>query len=145
MRMASWPRVVSSGVVWAVIYNLVWGLAWFTFMRGAWFSATAAISQALPWTVIWTVWLVLSLPLGLVSMAYVRTRSAVDPVANAALAAAFVLWLPLTVGMAVWGWQASLPAPIIAEDSAVNLVALVAASLAGGWAQRVVLNRQRTA
>ena len=30
---AGWPRIVASGALWATVYNLVWGVAWFAFMR----------------------------------------------------------------------------------------------------------------
>jgi hypothetical protein len=45
------------------------------------------------------------------------------------------VWVLMTMGMARWGWQDSLSMRVIALDSIVNLVGMVAASLAGGWSQ----------
>src|ERR671924_1153169 len=129
--LASWPRVLASGVVWAAVYNGVWGLAWFTLMRGEWIAATAG-RQSMPWNAIWIVWCLLSILLGVASMAYVRNqtgggRGGVRP----ALGAVGVVWGPLTLGMVVWAWQAAVPLRVAGLDSFVNLVALLAGSGAG--------------
>ena len=41
----SWMRVIAGGALWAAIYNLVWAVAWFLFMRTEWRDAFAAT----PW------------------------------------------------------------------------------------------------
>jgi hypothetical protein len=131
----NWPRVVASGALWTVVYNFVWGVAWFAFMRREWLDAVAAIRKPMPWTAeVWFLMVVLSLPIGVAIMAYSagRSRSA----RKAAIYAAVALWLLMTMGMAGWGWQESLSMRVIALDSTVNLVGMVAASLAGGWSQR---------
>lgn len=132
-----WPRVVVSGVLWAVVYDLVWGIAWFAFMRREWLDAVAAIKQPLPWTSdFWVVWATLNLPIGMAIMAYVGTRARSSSALRAAVYAGVAMWLLMTLWMAGWGWQQSLSLRVIVLDSAVNLVGLVAASLAGGWIQR---------
>lgn len=132
-----WPRVVASGVLWAVVYDLVWGVAWFAFMRREWLDAVAAIKRPLPWTPdFWVVWATVNVPIGVAIMAYVasRTRSASAP--KTAVYAGVAMWLLMTVWMAGWGWQQSLSFRLIVLDSTVNFVGLAAASLAGGWSQR---------
>lgn len=130
-----WPRVVASGALWAVVYNFVWGVAWFAFMRSEWMDAVAAIRQPLPWTAeVWFLWVTLTLPIGVAIMAYAAGRPRSTP--KTAAWAAVGVWLPMTLGMAVWAWQESLPMRVILLDSAVNLVGMVAASLAGAWSQR---------
>lgn len=136
MSSIHWPRVVASGVLWAVVYDLVWGVAWFAFMRREWLDAVAAIKQPLPWTPdFWGAWSVVNLPIGVAIMAYVasRARSASGP--RTAVYASVAMWLLMTLWMAGWGWKQSLSFRLIVLDSTVNLVGLVAASLAGGWSQ----------
>lgn len=137
MSSINWPRVVASGALWTVVYNFVWGAAWFAFMRQEWLDAMAAIRRPSPWTAeVWFLMVALSLPIGVAIMAYVagRARSATAP--KTAVYASLLLWLVMTLGMAGWGWQDSIPMRAIGLDSIVNFVAMVAASLAGGWSQR---------
>ena len=137
MNGISQPRVLAAGVLWAVVYNLVWGVAWFALMRREWLDAMATIKQPLPWTpTFWVVWVALTLPIGVAAMAYVAGKAHSTRVSNAALAASLTVWVLMTMGMAGWGWQESLSVRIIAMDSTVNLVGVVVASLAGDWSQR---------
>jgi len=144
VRTSGRLRTFFSGVAWALAYNLLWGLAWFTFMRREWLVATAA-TGSLPWEVIWVVWLVLSIALGVAVMAFIGQRSAPTLGWSVAVVGALTVWLPLTVGLAVVAWKASLPARITVLDSLVNLVALVVASLTGQWVERVTRRWQRPA
>lgn len=137
MSGIKWPRVVASGVLWAVVYDLVWGIAWFAFMRREWLDAVAAIKQPLPWTPdFWFVWAAVNLPIGVAIMAYVASRARSASALKAAVYAGVVMWLLMTLWMVGWSWQQSLSLRVIVLDSTVNLVGLVAASLAGGWSVR---------
>jgi len=130
-----WPRVVASGALWMVVYNLLWGAAWFRFMEREWREAAAAIGRPQPFGAeVWFVMIALSLPMGVAIMAYTagRPRSA----QKSGLKATLALWVLMTMGMAGWGWQESLSVRVIALDSIVNLAAMAAASLAGVWSQR---------
>jgi hypothetical protein len=130
-----WPRVVASGALWMVVYNLLWGVAWFAFMQREWLEAMAALQRPMPWTAeVWFIWVVLTLPIGVAIMAYTASRT--HSGLKAAVYIAVGLWLMMTMGMAGWGWQDSISMRVIALDSIVNLVAMVAASVAGGWSQR---------
>ena len=135
MSPTKWPRLLAGGVVWAAVYNLIWGLAWFLWMHREWLAATAAINRTFPWNEIWIIWGVFTLPLGIVAMAYIAKRAPLRPRASASIAVAFAIWLPLTVGMVASGWQSGVSFRTTALGSTVNLVALLLASLAGGWSQ----------
>lgn len=123
-------RVVIGGLLWALVYNCVWALAWFTFMRREWLDSTAALRKSMPWTEIWVVSGALTLPLGVATVAYVAGRARTGPAPRAALAAGLALWVPMTMGMSGWGWYESLSLRTLMLDSTVNLLAIGAAVLA---------------
>ena len=111
-------------------YNLVWGVAWFAFMREEWQAAVTAIGRPMPWTAeIWIMCGILMLPLGVAIVAYAAgpTRSALKGSLYACLAA----WALLALGMAISCRQLSIR--IIALDSSVNLIAMLVASVGAAW------------
>ena len=123
-------RVVVGGVFWALLYNLVWGVAWFVFMREEWRSAAAAIGRPMPWTAeVWILWGILALPLGAAIVAYAASpaRSAL----KGSLHACVAMWAVLTPGMAISCIQFSMR--VIALDASVNLVAMLVASVGAVW------------
>ena len=128
-RVRSAVLVLLAGLVWAIVYGLVWGVAWFGFMRAAWYDALADGNRQMPWSEIWSIWAVLSVPLGIATAAYLRQRNRVVPSSKALLAVVLVLWVPMTIGMFGWAWYESISLALIAVDSAVNLVGLAGASL----------------
>jgi hypothetical protein len=65
-------QVLVAGLLWAIVYSLVWGVAWFAFMRSAWYDALADGNRQMPWTEIWSIWAVLNVPLGVATAAYLR-------------------------------------------------------------------------
>lgn len=137
MSRLNWPRVVASGALWTVTYNFVWGVAWFAFMQREWEEAAAAIRRPQPFSAeVWFLTVLLSLPIGVTIMAHSANRASYAPAPKTALYAGLAVWVLMTMGMAGWGWQDSLPMRVIAMDSIVNLVGMVAASLAGAWSQR---------
>jgi CubicO group peptidase (beta-lactamase class C family) len=144
VRGISRSRVLAAGALWVLVYNLIWGVAWFAFMRREWLEAMA-VKRPLATPEFWVVGAVLTLPIGVATMAYVGGRVRAAPVPKAALAAGLAVWTLMTMWMAGLGWQESLSIRIIAIDSTVNLVSLVAASLAGEWSQRVRLHGRKPA
>jgi hypothetical protein len=123
-------RVIAGGAVWAVVYNLVWGVAWFTFMRGEWRDAFAAINRPLLWTAdIWIFWMALTFPIGVAIVAYAANPARSVSAPKATVYAGMTLWLVMTVGMATWSWQSSLSIRIITLDCIVNLVAMMVPAL----------------
>jgi hypothetical protein len=131
----SWMRVIAGGAIWATVYNLVWGVAWFAFMGREWREAFAAINRPLLFTAdMWIFWIALTLPIGVAIAAYTANPARSVSAPKATVYAGVTLWLVMTVGMAIWSWQNSLSIRIIALDSVVNLVAmLVPASFAGSY------------
>lgn len=137
LSRVSWMRVIAGGALWAVAYNLVWGAAWFLFMRREWRDAFAAIQRPLLWTAdVWIVWIALTLPIGMVIVAYAANPARAVSASKAAVYSGATLWLLMTVGMATWSWQESLSTRVIVLDSIVNLIAMVSASLVGTWSHR---------
>lgn len=114
-----------------VVYNFAWGAAWFAFMRDEWEAAMAAVGRSIPWTAeVWFVWVVLTLPIGVVIMAYAAGSAAVR---RRAIVATTAVWLLMTAGMAGSFWQQSASMRVITVDSLVNLVGMIAAAYAGAW------------
>ena len=142
LRSFSWLRIAASGALWALVYNLLWGVAWFAFMRKEWLVAAGA-RRPLPFTPeVWFLWVVLTLPIGVALMAYSATQ--VRP-APKALSATLSLWLLMTLGMAGWGAQRPLSMRVIALDSVVNLVAMVVAAALAAAGSQFVWSRTRQA
>jgi len=126
----SWMRAIAGGALWAAVYNLVWGLAWFVFMRREWREAFAAINRPLLFTVdIWIFWIALTFPIGVAIAAYAANPARSVSALKATAYAGITLWLVMTVGMAAWSWQNSLSIRIIALDAVVNLVAMIVPAL----------------
>jgi hypothetical protein len=101
-------RVFVAGALWAVVYNLVWGVAWFAFMRREWLDAMAAVKRPLPAPQFWIVWVVLTLPIGVAAMAFVASHARSAAVPKAAFAAGWAVWALMTMWMAGLGWRVSL-------------------------------------
>lgn len=128
-------RIVASGALWALVYNLVWGLAWFGFMRTEWERTAAALGRPVPWTAeVWFLWALLTVPMGMASMAYTAGRASSRN--RAGVSAAMVLWLLFTAPMGAYSLEQSVPVRVVVLDALVNLAGLLAASLAGTWSQR---------
>jgi hypothetical protein len=134
-----WMRAISGGALWALVYNLLWGVAWFSFMRREWLDAFGAIKRPLLWTAdFWILWIAITVPIGIALVAYAANPARSVSAPKAAVYAGMTLWLLMTLGMATWALQQSLSIRIIVLDSLVNLVALVSASLAALWSHREV-------
>ena len=128
----NWPRVVASGALWMVVYNLVWGIAWFAFMRREWTEAVDSIGKSLPWTAeIWFLWILLTFPIGVGIAAHAAPHASVS--VKPALYAAASLWLLMTLGMTVWLILDGFPVRVSVMDSVVNLAGMLAGSAACSW------------
>ena len=132
--MITWRRVVASGAVWTLVYNLVWGVAWFAFMDRVWDDSVAALGRPSPWTApVWFLWVVLTVPMGVAIMAYATSGAPARSARTAALSASAAVWLLITVGMGAHSLSQGLPVRVIALDASVNLAGMLVASLAGAW------------
>ena len=127
-------RVVAAGALWTLVYNLVWGVAWFAYMRKEWEDAVAAIGRPLPWTAeVWFLWVILTIPIGAAIMWHASSTSGSRYAA--ALSAGAAVWLLFTLPFGAHSFSQSLSVRVITLDSSVNLVASIAASIAGAWSQ----------
>jgi hypothetical protein len=123
-------RVVAGGALWALLYNLAWGVAWFAFMRQEWRTAATAIGRQMPWTAdVWILVGILTLPLGAAIVAYAASPG--RSVLKGALHACVAMWAVLTLGMAISCIQFSKR--VIALDVSVNLIAMLVASVGAVW------------
>lgn len=130
MRELLGLRTLFAGLIWAALYNAVWGLAWLAFMRREWTLAASSTGHAMPWTPkFWLVWVPLTLLFGFAIAAYLNGASQRERALQSAVAATLILWVPGTMAMALW----SFTVRIIVLDSAVNLLALALASIVAGW------------
>jgi hypothetical protein len=77
MSAIRWTRVVAGGVLWAAVYNLLWGAAWFAFMRRQWHNAAAALGRPNPFasSEVWLVMVALSLPIGIAVLWHAAGRA----------------------------------------------------------------------
>lgn len=140
MRLLIAIRVTMSGLLWAIVYNALWGVAWFTFMRDEWRNAFTAVGQPLAWTPrVWLVWMGMTVPLGVALMAYAQGHASRRFFALRGTAA---LFLALATGMTVWGVHESLSYRVLALDALVNVIAMPGASIIAAASLRATLSRQ---
>lgn len=118
---------LACGVLWAAVYNAVWGIAWLAFMRREWRDAASSSGHLMPWTPgFWALWLPITLLFGIAISVYLIGESRRARGLQPAVAASLVLWVPGTIGMAV---AVGFSVRVIVLDSVVNLLALVLASV----------------
>ena len=129
-RGGVWLRRSLLGLLWAAFYNGIWAAAWFGFMRAEWTDTAAAMAEPMPWTPdFWMVWVPLTIPFGVAIAAYLDDEARRPRAVRSSVSAGIVLWVPGTIGMAIW---AALSIRIIVIDSVVNLAAVLLACLALG-------------
>ena len=122
-------KTIAAGILWALLYNLIWGIAWFAFMKRDWTEAMAEVGRPIPWTQeVWLIWLALTVPLGIATMAHVAYRRRSASLTVAVLQASGVIALLLGAGMIGWGLSESLPMHVFLADTAVNVVGVVVAA-----------------
>lgn len=130
-----WRGVAAAAALWMIAYCLVWGLAWLVFMRREWTDAVASINRQSPWTAeVWFMELVFTFPMGVAISAHAASQKSLT--LKTAMYPAVALWMMMTVGMAIWSAQEGFPLRVIVLDSTVNLVAMLAGSLACWWSLR---------
>ena len=131
----NWRRAVSTGALWAVVYNYAWGIAWFAFMRQEWLVAVAAVRRLMPWTAeVWFGWVTITLPIGVLVMVYADGQKRLPTLS--ALYASFSIWVVLTAGFCLSARQQGYSVRVLALDAAVNLFGMAMASVVSGWSLR---------
>lgn len=149
MVKLNWGRVVLGGVLFFVVFNVLWFSAWIVFLRSEWMSAVAALGRTFPRTLGGlALWLVLTFVGGIfaiwlyatVSRAFSgtvpRRRILVGygPGPKTAAGVGVLLWLISGLGPTLW-WAhiLSLPTGLVASTLVVALVVDVVATVVGAW------------
>ena len=84
--------MIAGGALWALVYNLVWRVVWFVFMRREWCDAFAAFKRSLLFTSdVWVFWLTLLLGVAIAAYAANPARSVSAP--RGAVNAGVTFWL----------------------------------------------------
>lgn len=118
-----------------IAYCAVWGFAWLVFMRREWTEAAASIHRHSPWTAeVWFMELVFIFPMGAAISAHAASQKSLT--LTTAMHPAVAVWMIMTLGMAIWSGLEGSPLRVIVLDSTVNLVAMLAGSLACWWTLR---------
>jgi hypothetical protein len=131
-----WRETLRAAVLWALVYNALWGLAWFGYMRGEWARAAVSLNRPMPWTaVVWFGWIALTVPMGVLVGAYVASQS--RPFAHSGLYASTAMAILMTAGMSVWALQDGYSFRVVALDSVVNASSLLLAGVACGGVDRL--------
>src|SRR5690242_10259854 len=130
----NWTRIYVSGIVWAAVYDLVWGVAWFAFMRAEWQEAFDSLGQPMLWTPgLWAVWIVVTCVLGIALAGHAADKP--SPL-KVWLRGSLVMWLFVAGGSDAAFVMMSFPTPTIVLDTLVNLVGMFAAAFAAAYACR---------
>lgn len=121
-------RITASGLLWAAVYDAVWGIAWFMFMRAEWQAGFQVLGKPMLWTPeLWAIWVIVTVPFGIAVAAYTVGRR---PALRAWLMASFVMWLFVAGGSDLAFLQMFIPSRTIVFDTLVNLVSMTAAAFA---------------
>lgn len=141
MAKINWSRVVLGGLLGFVVFNVIWVSAWNLFLGSEWKSAFAATGRALEAGIDSLVlWLVLTMFLGIICIwiyAAIRAHPQYGAGPMTAFQVAVVVWLLSGLGPTVWyAHMLRLPGALIAVSLALELLADVAAVLAGAWLYR---------
>ena len=146
MVKINWGRVVLGGVVWVVVFNVLWFSAWILFLKSGWLSEVAALGRTFPETPAGlALWLLLTFGGGiLVIWLYAALSRTVfqgrkilvgfGPGPRTAAGVGFLFWLISGLAPTLW-WAhiLSLPTELVANSVVVGLVADVVATVVGAW------------
>jgi hypothetical protein len=138
MGKINWQRVFLGGLIWALVFNLVWAASLVLFGRAQWIAAYEAVGRhAPPLTAQFVVsFIVLTLLVGIFAVwfyAAIRPRYGAGP--KTAACAGVALWV-IGYLLPTIAWVAlllPLRTRVVVSASATALVAMVLATLAGAW------------
>lgn len=136
MAKINWSRVFLGGLLWSVVYNVLWTAAWYLFLQGEWTPALEALGRRFPETPAFFVFFVFAtLVLGVFSLwFYAAIRPQYGPGPKTAAGAAVSLWLVAALIPSIaWALVLQLPLRLVVTSVAASLVGTVAATLAGAW------------
>lgn len=149
MVKINWSRVALGGVLWAVVFNVLWLSAWILYLRSEWMSAMAALGRTFPQTpgglVLWlsltfvggifAIWLYAA-----VSRAFSgtvpgrRILVGYGPGPRTAAGVGFIFWVITGLGPTLW-WAhiLALPTGLVTSTLVVGLVADLVATVLAAW------------
>lgn len=136
MATINWGRVVLGGVLWFVVFNVLWFAAWLLFLRRDWMSALASLGRTFPETLgTVALWFLITLGGGIFAIwLYAAIRPRYGPGPKTAVYAGVALWLVGVLLPMVWlGRILQLPAGLVAGSTVAELVAAVVATVFGAW------------
>lgn len=136
MGKINWGRVVLGGVLWSVVSNALWAVAFPLFIAD-FQVAFEALNRPFTVTPPWLARVVaLTLVGGIFAIwFYAAIRPRYGPGPKTAACAGLALWLIGSLLPALWwGWHLiQLPTHLVAAWVGTDLVAFVAATLVGAW------------
>lgn len=138
MAKLNWSRVVLGGLMWFVVFNVIWLAAWELFLGNEWKSAFSAMGRTMQDSLGGlALWFLLTFFLGIIVIwlyAAIRPHPQYGPGPKTAASVAVVVWLISGLGPTVWfAHLFLLPAGLIAGSMAVELIAEVVATISGAW------------
>ena len=136
MGKINWGRVLLGGVIWSVVYTVLWTASWYLFLKDEWEPTLVALGRPFQETASFlALFLLLVLMLGIFAIwFYAAIRPRYGPGPKTAACAGFGLWLvSALVPTVAWGERLSFPPRVMVISLAVSLVGVVAATLLGAW------------
>jgi hypothetical protein len=149
MIRINWRRVVLGGFIWLVVFNVLWSFSWHFFLRSEWMSAMTAFGRTFPenlrglalWLALmffagtFAIWMYAVLSRALAGTA---PRNGIlvtyGPGPRTAVGVGVLLWLLIGLGPMLWNAHLfGLPTETVTSTLAVDLVAVVAATIFGAW------------
>lgn len=129
-------RVVLGGVLWVVMFNVIWMSGWYFALENGWMSALAALGRPWPQTLgTLVLWLSLTFALGIFAIwFYAAVRPRYGPGPQTAALVGVAIWLISGIGPTVWyAHILQLPTGLVVSSMAVELIADVVATILGAW------------
>ena len=140
MAPPNWRRVILGGLLWALVYSAIGGLAMLLFLGREFIGQLQRLGQPLDMTVdslirLGAFGVIFTIALGIASIwLYSAIRPRYGPGPKTAAKAAFVVWLLTIVASVSHLGVFGLASPrFILMDLPTELVAMLAATLAGAW------------
>jgi hypothetical protein len=135
MGKINWRRVLLGGLLWAIVYNALWAVSWFAFLRRDLIAALAALGRPSPETKEWiAAYILLTLVGGVLAVwLYAAIRPRYSPGPKTAAIAGFAYWV-IGVLLPAVGWFRVLHVSKgLFTGLAATLVGALAATEAGAW------------
>jgi hypothetical protein len=147
MVKLNWTRVALGGLIWLLVFNVLWSFSWHFFLRSEWMSAMAALGRTFPETLGGlALWLALMFFAGTFAIWFYAVLSRAlagtapkngvlvthGPGARTAAGVGILLWLLIGLGPMLWNAHIfGLPTQTVSSTLVVDFVAVVVATIVG--------------